>query len=618
VSRYFDHFEWFLEDNNNFVMGKSLRDELEEAILGLRVMPSMRALMTAGPALKRDPGAGFNCAYIAINNLRDFSEALYILMLGCGLGFSVETAEVSQLPCLPDEFYETETTVVFEDSKLGWAKGLNEWLSLLAAGQLPKYNVSKIRPKGARLKTFGGRASGGEVLVDLLEFTKNIFKKAEGRKLTSLECHDIVCKIADIVICGGVRRSATISLSDLNDNRMREAKTGAWWQATPYRRLANNSAVYEEEPDIGTFMKEWVSLYESKSGERGIFSRKAAKHVIENANKFRRETFGEKIRTRNSDFKIGVNPCCEILLRDAETCNLTSVQVRETDTLKTLKEKVRVATILGTFQACLTNYKYVNKRWQKNCEDERLLGVSLNGIFDNVLMNGRDGKDKLKNALIELKKVAIATNIEYAAKLGINVSVAITTVKPEGTTSALNGTSSGIHPAHAPYYYRHVRNDIKDPATQFMIDMEIPHEKDHYDPVNMVCFKFPMKSAKNAVFRKDLSPTDHLELWKLYQEFWAEHKPSVTISVKESEWLDVGAWVFANFEWMSGVSFLPYSDHVYTQAPFEECTKAQYDELLAQMPSHIDWEKLVNYEKEDATTSSQELACTASPEGCFV
>lgn len=555
---------------------------------------------------------------ISIPNTHNYVLSNGCIVHNCGLGFSVETNEVNQLPCLPDEFYETETTVVFEDSKLGWAKGLNEWLSLLAAGQLPKYNVSKIRPKGARLKTFGGRASGGEVLVDLLEFTKNIFKKAEGRKLTSLECHDIVCKIADIVICGGVRRSATISLSDLNDGRMRGAKTGAWWEIAPHRRLANNSAVYEEDADIGTFMKEWISLYESKSGERGIFSRKAAKRVMENANKFRKDNFGENVRVRDTNFKVLVNPCAEIFLRDNEFCNLTSVQVRETDNLKSLKEKVRIATILGTFQACLINFKYVNKRWQKNCEDERLLGVSLNGIFDNALMNGKEGKDKLKSALIELKKVAISTNVEYAAKLGINVSVAITTVKPEGTTSALNGTSSGIHPAHSPYYYRHVRNDIKDPVTQFMIDMEIPYEKDHYDPDNMVTFKFPMKSSKNAIFRKDISPIEHLELWKIYQEYYCEHKPSVTISVKEEEWLDVGAWVFKNFEWMSGVSFLPYSEHIYTQAPFEECTKAQYDELLAQMPSHVDWDKLVNYEKEDATTSSQELACTASPEGCFV
>ena len=434
ITRYFDHFEWYLKEYHNFDLAP-YRLELEDAVLSLDVMPSMRALMTAGPALKRDPAAVFNCAFLPIDNIRAFDEMIYTLMLGSGVGFSVESRYVSQIPALPEEFHHTDTTVVIEDSKLGWAKGYREFVSLLMNGQIPKYDTSKIRNKGSRLKTFGGRASGPDPLIDLLEFTKTIFTKAAGRKLSTIDCHDICCKIADIVVVGGVRRSALISLSDLVDDRMKDAKTGAWWNLNPHRRLSNNSAVYEEKPEIGVFMREWLSLYDSKSGERGIFSREAAKMVIEHSNDFRVKYFGEGVRIRDSSFAVGTNPCAEILLRNNEFCNLSSVQVREKDNLETLKRKVRVAMILGTIQSCLTNFKYINKKWKQNCEDERLLGVSLNGIYDNALTNGSNGDAKLISALIDLRKTAIQTNIEWAGKLGINVSAAITCVKPEGCLS---------------------------------------------------------------------------------------------------------------------------------------------------------------------------------------
>jgi ribonucleoside-triphosphate reductase len=593
---------------------KEIRPRLENAVLNHDVMPSMRGLMTAGKALERDNAAIYNCAFLPVDSPKAFDEMLYTLMLGTGVGFSVEADAVKNLPELPSEFYETETTIVFEDSRIGWAKGFREFLSLLFIGQVPKWDTSKLRGAGARLKTFGGRSSGPQPLIDLLEFCILIFKKAAGRKLTTLECHDICCKIADIVVVGGVRRSALISLSDLNDDRMRDAKSGQWWATNAYRRLANNSAIYEETPDAGVFMKEWLSLYESKSGERGIISRKAMRKVIENANKFR-TSLDASNRLRDSNHKWGKNPCSEIILRPDEFCNLTSVQIYEDDTRETLHEKIEIATIIGTFQSCLSNFKYLNKKWQRNCEDERLLGISLNGIFDNNLTNGSGvfGIEKLKEFLVSLKSTTIKVNKEWADKLGINQSVAITCVKPEGTSSALNGTSSGIHPAHSPYYIRYVRNDKKDPLVPFMIDSGIPFENDFYDPNNVVCFKFPIKPSSSAIFKDQITAIQHLELWKVYQEFYCEHTPSITVSVKESEWMEVGAWCYNNFDWLSGVSFLPAEESgtVYKQAPFTVCSKEQYEELLAQMPKEIDWSDLSKYELEDSTVNQQTLACVA-------
>ena len=598
VARYFDFFTEHLKDTANFTLTKELRNELEQAVLGLRVMPSMRCIMTAGEALKRENIAGYNCSYVAVDRPQAFDEILYILMNGTGVGFSVERQYVSQLPTIADEFFETETTITVADSKLGWAKALKELIGMLYIGQIPRWDLSKIRPAGAPLKTFGGRASGPEPLESLLNFTVNVFKNAAGRKLSSIEAHDVVCKIAEVVVVGGVRRSALISLSNLSDDRMRAAKSGQWWNDNPQRALANNSAAYAEKPDIGVFMDEWKSLYDSKSGERGIFNRESAVWMA-----------SKNGRRNVKDYEFGTNPCSEIILRNREFCNLSEVVVRASDTRESLLEKVRLATILGTFQSTLVNFKYVSKAWKNNCEEERLLGVSLTGIMDCKLTNGKD-KD-IAILLKDLKSVAIQTNREFAGKLGINQSVAVTCVKPSGTVSQLTDSASGIHARHNPYYIRTVRGDKKDPLTRMMTDVGFPVEDDAMNPSHTSVFSFPMKVDRGAVFRTDMSAIEQLELWKTYQENWCEHKPSVTISVKEHEWLDVGAWVYENFSYMSGVSFLPFSEHTYKQAPYQDCTKEEYEILLNQMPKVVEWEKLAEYEQTDMTIGAQELACAA-------
>lgn len=616
IARYFDFFTSHLKENHAFTLTDELRSELETAVLQQEIMPSMRSLMTAGVALERDHVAGYNCAAHPIESLKTLDEELFILMNGTGDGFSVESRFTNKLEELPDEYHATNTTIIVEDSKLGWAKAYRELLNLLASGQVPKYDVSRLRPAGARLKTFGGRSSGPAPLVELFDYTIALFKSAAGRKLTSLELHDLACMVASIVVVGGVRRSALISLSDLTDERMRHAKSGDWWNTQSQRRLSNNSAVYEEKPDVNTFLKEWHALYQSKSGERGIFSREAVKKVITHSNEFRKTHFGENVRVRDLEYDFLCNPCSEIILRPYEFCNLSEIIIRESDDEKSLQRKVRLATILGTFQSTLTNFRYLNKKWQRNCEDERLLGVSMTGIYDNELTNGSRGQEALQNILTTCRKLAITTNIEFAEKLGINSSVAITTVKPSGTVSALNGTASGIHPRHSEYYIRHASNDVKDPLTPFLQKAGVPWEPSFYDPKNMVVFKFPVKSPSHAKFRKDVSAIEHLELWKTYQIYWAEHKPSITVNVKEDEWIQVASWVYDNFEWMSGVSFLPYSDHVYKQAPFTDCSQDEYEELRKVMPTHIEWAGLTEYEKEDMTTGSQELSCAAG--GCEI
>tara|TARA_B110000285_G_C15141911_1_gene631406 strand:- start:141 stop:2060 length:1920 start_codon:yes stop_codon:yes gene_type:complete len=598
ITRYFDFFTEHLKETVNFDLSKNLRNELEQAVLGLRVMPSMRCVMTAGEALKRENIAGYNCSYVAVDRPQAFDEILYVLMNGTGVGFSVERQYISQLPQIADEFHLTDTTIVVADSKLGWAKALKELVGMLYVGQIPRWDLSKIRPAGAPLKTFGGRASGPEPLESLFNFTVNVFKNASGRKLTSLESHDIVCKIAEVVVVGGVRRSALISLSNLSDGLMRHAKTGQWWNENGQRALANNSACYTEKPNIGIFMDEWKSLYDSKSGERGIFNRESANWMA--SKNGRRDV-------ENQEF--GTNPCSEIILRSREFCNLSEVVVRINDTRETLLEKVRLATILGTFQSTLTNFKYISKSWKKNCEEERLLGVSLTGIMDCKLTNGKTpGLDKL---LQELKNVAIKTNEEFANKFGINQSVAVTCVKPSGTVSQLTDSASGIHARHNPYYVRTVRGDKKDPLTKMMTDQGFPVEDDVMNPSHTAVFSFPMKVDNGAVFRTDMSAIEQLKLWKIYQENWCEHKPSVTITVKENEWLQVGAWVYENFNYMSGVSFLPFAEHIYKQAPYQDCTKQEYEILLQQMPEIVNWEKLSEYEQTDMTIGAQELACAA-------
>jgi|TARA_R110002096_G_scaffold9960_5_gene38796 ribonucleoside-triphosphate reductase len=598
VTRYFDFFTEHVKEMCDFKISDRVRDELEVAVLGQRVMPSMRCLMTAGEALKRENMAGYNCSYVAVERITAFDEILYILMNGTGVGFSVERQFVSELPRVAEEFHPSDTVITVADSKMGWAKAFKELMGMLYIGQIPRWDVSKVRPAGAPLKTFGGRASGPAPLENLFNFVTNVLKGAAGRKLTSLECHDIVCKIAEVVVVGGVRRSALISLSNLSDDRMRHAKAGQWWQDNPQRALANNSAAYTEKPDMGIFMDEWKALYDSKSGERGIFNRESANHMAELNG--RREVEGHQF---------GTNPCSEIILRSRETCNLSEVVVRPEDTKESLLEKVRIATILGTLQSTLTNFKYVSAAWKKNCSEERLLGVSLTGIMDNSLTNGKT--KGIENLLEDLKTHAVKVNKEWASKLGINQSVAITCVKPSGTVSQLVDAASGIHARHNPFYIRTVRGDKKDPLTKMMTDMGFPVEDDVMNPANTAVFSFPMKVDKGAVFRTDMSAIEQLELWLTYQKHWCEHKPSVTISVKEDEWMEVGSWVYKNFDWMSGVSFLPFSEHTYQQAPYQDTNKEGYEFLLDQMPKEIDWSKLSEYESQDMTVGAQELACVS-------
>ena len=572
--------------------GKTL-NELEDAILNLEVMPSMRALMTAGPAAERDNTCVYNCSYLPVDHPRAFDEAMFILLCGTGVGFSVERQSISKLPEVPSDIKDTDDLIVVQDSKEGWAKALRKVVSGLYTGDVPKWDLSKIRAAGERLKTFGGRASGPDPLNDLFNFVVAKFKGAAGRKLNSVECHDIMCKIGEVVVVGGVRRSAMISLSNLSDDRMRHAKSGQWWENEGQRALANNSVAYTDKPDMETFMREWLSLVESKSGERGIFSRIAADdHVKRNG---RRETGKEW----------GTNPCSEIILRPYQFCNLTEVVVRPTDTEKTLANKVRLASILGTIQSTFTDMPYLRPIWRKNTEEERLLGVSLTGIMDNEITSKPS-----KKLLNKLRDTAVQTNRDYAEQLGISASAAITCVKPSGTVSQLVDSASGIHARHSEYYIRTVRGDNKDPLTQFLTDAGIPAEPCVMKPDSTTVFSFPTKSPDNAVTRNDMTAIEQLELWKTYALEWCEHKPSVTITVRDEEWMNVGAWVFDNFDICSGVSFLPHSDHTYAQAPYQDCDKATYKEAAAKMPKKIDWAKLSEYEMEDNTAGSQTLACS--------
>ncbi len=600
VERYVSYMQGRYEKLTNKKLDKKERDRWVDAITTLKVMPSMRALMTAGPALDKDNVAGFNCSYVAIDNVRTFDEIMYILMCGTGVGFSVERQYVDKLPDIAEKFHTTETVIKVRDSKIGWAKSYRELIAMLYAGQIPQFDVSLVRPAGAKLKTFGGRASGPDPLRDLFKFSIETFQKAKGRKLNSIECHDIVCKIADVVVCGGVRRSALISLSNLSDIRMRDAKTGQWWDNNPQRSYANNSVAYTEKPDIGTFMKEWVSLYDSKSGERGIFNRVASQKMATRSGR------------REGDFDFGTNPCSEIVLRNKQFCNLSEVVVRPDDTEETLKEKVEIATIFGTLQSTLSDFRYLTKQWKDNTEEERLLGVSLTGIMDHKILAGDIfNQQVLKNMLVNLKEHSIKTNKKWAEMLGVNQSTAITCVKPSGTVSQLVDSASGIHPRYSPYYLRTVRADKKDPLCDMMIDKGFHAEDDVMKPNDTKVIYFPMKSPTSSIMRDAKSAIEQLEIWKTYQLYWCEHKPSITVYVKEEEWLQVGAWVYENFDVMSGVSFLPHSEHSYKQAPYQEVNENTYKEWLAKTPKNINWMDLTNYEKEDTTTSSKELACTA-------
>jgi ribonucleoside-diphosphate reductase alpha chain len=590
VSRYMENIVRPVAGDDTYI------NQIEEAILNLDIMPSMRSMMTAGAAAARDNTCMYNCSYVAVDKPTRFDEAMFILLCGTGVGFSVERQYIKKLPEVPEQLFDSETTIVVKDSKEGWAKAFRQLLALLWSGEIPKWDVSKVRPAGARLKTFGGRASGPAPLVELFNFAVTTFKGAQGRKLSSMECHDLMCFIGQIVVVGGVRRSAMISLSNLSDDRMRHAKSGQWWETAAHRALANNSVAYTEKPDIETFMREWTALVESKSGERGVFNRQASqKQAAKNGR-------------RNADKDFGTNPCSEIILRNAQFCNLSECIIRATDSIDDIERKVKLATILGTIQSTYTKFPYLSKDWQRNTEEERLLGVSLTGIMDNPLMTTANAG--LEKTLEHLRNVAVETNAEWADRLGIPVSAAITCVKPSGTVSQLVDSASGIHARHSPYYIRTVRGDNKDPLTQFMINMGIPNEPCVFKGDTTTVFSFPQMSPASAVTRNDMTAIEQLEMWLIYQRHWCEHKPSVTISVRDSEWLEVGAFVYKHFDEMSGVSFLPHSDHTYQQAPYQDCSKEEYEELLAKMPSTIDWTALSEYEQEDNTVSMQTMACS--------
>ena len=597
VARYFNYMAEHLKSKHNYVLDTTLHGELEMAVLDQDIMPSMRAMMTSGPALARDNICGYNCSYIPVDSPRSFDECMYILMCGTGVGFSVERENVDKLPVVSDAMHDTDTVIKVGDSKPGWAKSLRELIALLYAGQVPTWDLSDVRASGERLKTMGGRASGPGPLDDLFKFTVDLFKKAQGRRLFPIECHDLMCKIGEIVVVGGVRRSALISLSNLNDDQMAHAKSGAWWENEGQRALANNSVSYKGKPEMGTFMREWLALYDSKSGERGIFNREAAD--VQAARNGRRET----------GYMWGTNPCSEIILRPYQFCNLSEVVVREHDTLDSLKRKVRLATILGTLQSTLTDFKYLRKVWKTNTEEERLLGVSLTGIMDHSVLSKTVDSPRW---LEEMRQTAVDTNATYAEKIGIPQSAAITCVKPSGTVSQLVDAASGIHARHNDYYIRTVRGDNKDPLTQFLKEQGVHSEPDVMKPDSTTVFSFAMKAPDNAVTRNDMTAIQQLELWKTYALHWCEHKPSVTITVKEDEWMDVGAWVYTNFDVASGVSFLPHSDHTYQQAPYQDIDADEYLEWQERYGKlAIDWQALSEYEREDNTSGSRELACTA-------
>jgi ribonucleoside-diphosphate reductase alpha chain len=599
VDRYFSFMLGHLEKNHNYIPNEKLVAELKEFVFERNVMPSMRSVMTSGAALERDNVAGYNCAFLPVDSPRSFDETMYILMCGTGVGFSVEYKYINKLPAVPETLEKSTTVITVEDSKQGWAKAYRELLALLWSGQIPAIDVSKVRPAGARLKTMGGRSSGPQPLINLFDFTIAKFKNATGRNLKPIECHDIMCKIGEVVVVGGVRRSAMISLSNINDIEMAQAKSGNWWEASPQRALSNNSVAYSRKPDMEQFIAEWKSLYDSKSGERGIYNVAAA------------QAQAAKYGRRDPDIHYGTNPCSEIILRPYQFCNLSEVVLRENDTKKDIERKVELATILGTWQSTLTDFKYLRKIWKDNTEEERLLGVSLTGQFGHKFMSGKQDLVALESFLMTLREAARAKNKEEAGKIGIPESAAITCVKPSGTVSQLVGVSSGMHAWHSPYYIRTVRGSKGDPISTFLKEVGIPVEDDVMKPNDTYVFSFPVKAPEGAIVRNDLTAIEHLNIWLVYQRAWCEHKPSITVSVKEDEWMDVGAWVYKNFDEVSGISFLPHSDHSYKQAPYQEVDKAEYDALVARMPKDIRWEDLSFYETEDGTSTNATLACSS-------
>jgi ribonucleoside-diphosphate reductase alpha chain len=599
VDRYFSFMTDHLEKNHNYIPNEKLVAELKEFVFERNVMPSMRSVMTSGAALERDNVAGYNCAFLPVDSPRSFDETMYVLMCGTGVGFSVEYKYINKLPAVPEKLEKSDTVIVVEDSKQGWAKAYRELLALLWTGHIPAVDVSKVRPAGARLKTMGGRSSGPQPLVNLFDFTIAKFKNAAGRNLKPIECHDIMCKIGEVVVVGGVRRSAMISLSNINDIEMAQAKAGNWWEASPQRALSNNSVAYSRKPDMEQFIAEWKSLYDSKSGERGIYNVAAA------------QAQAAKFGRRDPEIHYGTNPCSEIILRPYQFCNLSEVVLRENDSKKDIQRKVELATILGTWQSTLTDFKYLRKIWKDNTEEERLLGVSLTGQFGHKFMSGKEDLISLEAFLMTLRDKAREVNKEEAGKIGIPESAAITCVKPSGTVSQLVGVSSGMHPWHSPYYVRTVRGSKNDPISVFLKEVGIPVEDDVMKPNETYVFSFPVKAPEGAIVRNDLTAIDHLNIWLVYQRAWCEHKPSITVSVKEDEWMEVGAWVYKNFDEVSGISFLPHSEHTYKQAPYQEISKEEYEDLVSKMPKNIRWEDLSFYETEDGTSTNATLACSS-------
>ena len=599
VDRYFVFMLDHLFKEYSYEPSSKLIQELKEAVLKRNVMPSMRAVMTSGPALERDHVAGYNCSFVPVDSPRSFDETMYILMCGTGVGFSVEYKYINKLPAVPETLEKSTTVITVEDSKQGWAKAYRELLALLWSGQIPAIDVTKLRPAGARLKTMGGRSSGPQPLVNLFDFTIKVFKNAVGRNLKPIECHDLMCKIGEVVVVGGVRRSAMISLSNINDIEMASAKSGNWWETSPQRALSNNSVAYSRKPEMAQFIAEWKNLYDSKSGERGIYNVAAA------------QAQAAKYGRRDPEIHYGTNPCSEIILRPYQFCNLSEVVLREKDTIEDVENKVRLATILGTWQSTLTDFKYLRKIWKDNTEEERLLGVSLTGQFGHKFFSGKEDIDKLEKTLILLRESARKTNSQEAKKIGIQESAAITCVKPSGTVSQLVGVSSGMHPWHSKYYIRTVRGSKGDPISLFLKEVGIPVEDDVMKPNETYVFSFPIKAPEEAIVRNDLTAIDHLNTWLVYQRAWCEHKPSITVTVKEDEWMEVGAWVYKNFDEVSGISFLPHSDHSYKQAPYQEVTKEEYEDLLSKMPKEIRWQDLSFYETEDGTSTNATLACTS-------
>jgi len=599
VDRYFSFMTNHLKTNHNYIPNEKLVAELKEFVFERNVMPSMRSVMTSGAALERDNVAGYNCAFLPVDSPRSFDETMYVLMCGTGVGFSVEYKYINKLPAVPEKLEKSDTVIVVEDSKQGWAKAYRELLALLWTGHIPAIDVTKVIPAGARLKTMGGRSSGPQPLINLFDFTISKFKNAAGRNLKPIECHDIMCKIGEVVVVGGVRRSAMISLSNINDIEMAQAKSGNWWEQSPQRALSNNSVAYSRKPEMEQFIAEWKSLYDSKSGERGIYNVAAA------------QAQAAKFGRRDPDIHYGTNPCSEIILRPYQFCNLSEVVLRENDTKKDIQRKVELATILGTWQSTLTDFKYLRKVWKDNTEEERLLGVSLTGQFGHKFMSGKEDLVSLEAFLMTLREKAREVNKEEAGKIGIPESAAITCVKPSGTVSQLVGVSSGMHPWHSPYYIRTVRGSKGDPISTFLKEVGIPVEDDVMKPNDTYVFSFPVKAPDGAIVRNDLTAIDHLNIWLVYQRAWCEHKPSITVSVKEDEWMEVGAWVYKNFDEVSGISFLPHSEHSYKQAPYQEVSKEEYNALVAKMPKNIRWEDLSFYETEDGTSPSATLACSS-------